>query len=321
MACQDTTDNCGCLYPSNTDCVFIKNIDSNCLSISDGDTLTSAVNSILENLCNLNPSGYLITVVDEGTGITVTSSTTGNTTTYTVNVSQEVLDQINTIETNVTQALDCNTQQVYDIVSTDNSVIVEVDSSDSCGRILNLSVLSPSGTFYKGGIIYNNVEKSATSGSNTQQTLKSFKISDNFDTTTLVNGDEIRFRATGQIKGDGTIADLLIIELYDGATLDSETFGGFSAPTDALSSFILNGVLTVSNYETGEGLLTISVERSSIQNGTVGNNIRDLILVDKEVTSIDWNNLEIHVDFDHQSSSSGTYNFARQLMVEIVKTI
>ena len=321
MSCNTSTDNCGCLNPTNTDCVFIKSLDSNCLNINNGDTLTSALTEVLTYVCNITPSGSLITVVEEGTGVTVTSSTNNNTTTYVVNISQEVLDQINTTEANVIEALDCNTQQVYDIVSIDNSVTVTVESSDSCGRILNLSVPSPSGSFYKGGIIYNNASKVGTSGASTQQTLKSFKISDNYDTSTLTDGDEIRFRATGQIKGDDALSDTLIIELHDNSgLLISKTFSGFSA-SNSYNSFIADCSLTITDYSSGEGVLNIIVNRNSVINGNVYSVGKNLLMVNADVTSIDFSTLEIHIDFNHLSSSSGSDNYARQLLVEIAKTI
>jgi len=324
MSCNTNTDSCGCLYPSNTNCVFIKGINSSCLDIQNGDTLTEALNTVIEELCNLTPSGTTgnEVVVTNGTGITITSSVIGNTTTYTVALNSIVQTTLTNLITDVNSLELCVADSIQELTTSTTGMVVTDNGVSGCGRTWSIDY-SPSGVVTSGGgIAYNNIEKSGTSGATGDKVLKTY-TGTFYSSNNITNGDDIVFTTTGQIKGDGDLADKVKLELWSGGvSVYSQSFGGFSAGASSTSSWLSKLILTVSDQLAGEALLNLEFSSNIEANETLGVLGKNCGLqVNKEITGIDYDDLQIKVIYVHDSTSGATVNFARQLKVEVNKYI
>ena len=87
-------------------------------------------------------------------------------------------------------------------------------------------------------------------------------------------------------------------------------------------SWIAEGVITVTDVVNGDGLYSLSFLTNSLANGGFANpNSNSKLLVNEDITGIDYDNLIIKVLYAHNSTTSDTSNFARQLMIEVRKKI
>lgn len=332
MACNQSNpcDNCGCLYPSNTDCVTYKGATISCgdtVIATQGDTLSEIIENITAFVCDITPSGSdsVTVVTNVANETTVSSSTTGNTTTYTVGLSDTITDlltehtnDINTLET-------CVENGVLDVVS--NTLDITEESTGSCGRTLRIEY-NPSGVVSYDGIIYSNSTKvGATGGTGVDFTLKtsSTSIGDYDSLQGFEVGDEIKFRATGQIHGDGSTADELKFDLFDTPTgiLGGGTFTGFTT-AELNSSWIMEGTITILDNTAlaSEVLVNVKVSRNTVNNGDEGNSTRDIYLINEEISNIDLSTLAVRIRYYRNVNASvSSQNFARQLVVEVRKNI
>jgi len=332
MACNQSNpcDNCGCLYPSNSDCVTYKGLPITCgetTIATQGDTLTEILENLTAFVCDITPSGSdsVTVVTNVANETTASSSTTGNTTTYTVGIADAITDlltehtnDINTLET-------CVENGVLDIVS--NTLDITEESTGTCGRTLRIEY-SPSGVVSYDGIIYSNSTKvGATGGTGVDFTLKtsSTSIGDYDSLQGFEIGDEIRFRATGQIHGDGTTADELKFDLFDtpSGILGGGTFTGFTT-AELNSSWLMEGTITILDNTAlaSEVLVNVKVSRNSVDNGDEGNAVRDLYLINEEISNIDLSTLAVRIRYYRNVNAAvSAQNFARQLVVEVRKNI
>jgi hypothetical protein len=314
-------DNCGCLSQINSKCVFYKSTNLECIDVIKGDDLEKILKSLNTIVCDLQAPSGLQYVVDSCDGnITVSTDTTDGVTTYTVCLSSDITDAIENNTTNISTLSACVQNGVVDIVS-DTAIITE-DSSSDCGRVLRIEIPAPSGTPTLDGIIYNNTDKDGTTGGVGDKTLKSFNW--NYSTlNSITDSDEIRIRATGQIFPDGVDVDVVKLQLFDatGASiLWEDTFSGFDKVNK--QSWMANLSLVVVDVAAGDGLLTAMFIANSTQNGTKSAPIKNTKeIVDFEVSGIDYSNLTFKVIYEHNCTSGATYNFARNLMVEVRKFI
>lgn len=329
MACNTpNSDPCGCLYPSTSDCVTYKGSNISCGDVviaSQGDTLTEVLENINSVYCSgETPSGNT-TVVDNVNGeTTVSSSTTGGVTTYTVGLADEITDLLDEHTNDIDILQTCVEAGVLEITST-SLTITETDSG-ICGRTLNIEY-TPSGQVELDGIIYSDSTKvGATGGTSVDLTLKSSStnIGDYETTHGFEIGDEIRWRATGQIHGDSTTADAVKFDLFDTPTgiLGGGTFGSFSS--DIKSSWMMEGSITILDNTAlaSEVLVNVKLSRNTLQNGDEGNATRDIYLINEEISNIDLSSLVLRIRYVRNVSSSlSSTNFARQLVVEVRKNI
>jgi hypothetical protein len=226
-------------------------------------------------------------------------------------------NDINTLET-------CVENGVLDVVS--DSLTITEESTGTCGRTLRIEY-TPSGISSLDGIIYSNSDKvGATGGTGVDLTLKTSGTS--IGTYDSVNGfeigDEIKFRATGQIHGDASTADALKFDLFDTPTgiLGGSTFAGFS--TDIKSSWLMEGSITILDNTTlaSEVLVNVTLRRNTVENGETGNSTRDIYVFNKEIFNVDLSTLSVRIrHYRNVSSSLSSTNFARQLVVEVRKNI
>lgn len=327
MACVDSNiNNCGCTHQHPAECIIYKGENLECIHTTNGDTLDEVLVAINEVICTLSPSGQSITEVEGVSGeTTVSSSTVGNITTYTVGLDEDFVQQVEDNSTNISTLSACIATTVKSIVS--NTLNVSIDSTNSCGRTIRIESSTPSSVPIVDGIIYSNSDKSeATGGTGVDKVLKtsSTSIGDYETTNGFEIGDEIRWRATGQIHGDAETADVLKFDLFDTPTgiLGGGTFYSFSPSIK--SSWVMNGTITVLDNTSGNSTLLINaiLQRTQTENGIEGNSSRDIYLIDEEVSGVDLTTLVLRIKHERNVSSSlSATNFARQLVVEVRKYI
>jgi hypothetical protein len=321
MSCNNTdTDNCGCSHQHSAKCSFYYGDALACIDVVYGDDLQTVIENINTAVCNLTPSGSVAIVESCDLNIDVTPVTVGQTTTYTVCLNSDITDNIQTNSDNISTINTCLSNTVADLTSSDGSVTITEVSSDACGRVLDLTTTTPSGTVSYEGIIYNDITKDGCSNGTTTQELKSFPW-DYENNNLIAEGDEIRFRATGQLS-KVEVYDIVKVEVWDSgiSMLYGESFD-IASQLQPITSWTMDGCITKGS-STDDALLQVNIFSSSVENGVkakLGNNLSN---INEDLTGVVWNNLEIKILYVHNSDTApASTNFARQLMVEVRKKI
>ena len=332
-SCDST---CGCPQQVKGSCVFYQGANLTCLNVTKGDDYDSILASLNTLICDLvAPSGNTTVVTSScaNNGIVLTSSTVGSTTTYNVCLNQNVLDDIEANTIDIATLSACVNSGVLDLVSNDGSVYISVDTpSTGCGVILDLSVPTPSGTPIVDGIIYSNTVKEGTiAGIGGDEVLTKSpatgpdSIGNYYTSYGLEVGDEIRWRANGQIQASATNADKVKFDLFDGVTgiLNGNIFGSFT--TDSVtSSWEMEATAIVTDNTPGasEVLIDVKFFPHSRPNGIVTNGRGDQYLFNQTISNIDLSTLQVRIKYVREAAGvSASNNFARQLVVEIRKKL
>lgn len=313
-SCDST---CGCPQQVKGTCVFYQGANLDCLDVTKGDTYDSILANLNTIVCNLQAPSGIQTTLTGCSSITVTQTSATN---YNVCLSSATQTQINNNTTNISTLFACVANGVLDITSSTLD-ITEVDT-DVCGRTLNIEIPTPSGVPVLDGIIYNNVDKSTYLNTTSNKTLKTH-TGNYISVYNLQANDEIRFRATGQVLGDGSLADDVIIQLYDSSSssvIDTQSIRGFDLVNK--QSWIANASITVIDESAGTALYQLEFFSNSLDNGLMAvPNSNSRFLINKDLSAVDFDNLTINIIYNHVSTTPDTNNFARQLMVEVRKYI
>lgn len=319
--CSGSPCSCSCLVKTKGNCVFYQGGNLDCLGVTKGDDYDYILSKIDEIVCDLQPPTGIQTVVTGCGNIVVTQT---NETTYNVCLSRSITTQINNNTSNISTLSTCVDNGVLDIVSNDGSITITEDTpSSGCGRILDISVTPVSPNPVYDGIVESNNEKSTYTNTAGLKVLKSSTYNNFITDNNLSDGDEIRFRLSGQVTGDSSDVDSVIIQLFNGSTalsISDKTINAFDLANR--QSWVAEGVITVTDVVNGEGLYSLNVFCNSSSNGGFATpNSGSKILVNEDITGVDYDNLLIKVIYDHQSTTSDTSNFARQLMIEVRKSL
>ena len=98
MSCNNVdTNDCGCSHTHDSKCIIYTGQNLSCISVVSGDDFTTVLENINDTICSLTPSGVPTVVVQEGSGIDVTSSTVGDITTYTIALSATTITALTNI--------------------------------------------------------------------------------------------------------------------------------------------------------------------------------------------------------------------------------
>ena len=320
MSCSDNSSPCGCKYPSNTNCVTIKGVPTNCIGAFNGKDLSEGLNLIIDYVCDLDtPSGNIYVVDSCDSNITVESETVGDTTTYTVCLDPDIPLDIATNTANIATLSNCVEDGVLNIVSDD--ITITEEASETCGRTLRLTY-TPSAETELDGIIYNDTDTDGTNGGGTLQTLKSFNW--NYVSDSVIEiGDEIRIQTTGKTEAVASVVDTIILDLFDAtsATQLAEFSLANAVNTAGFSSWRINSVITVVDVDNGDAIWSAEFTSNFLEPGNTGMTNKNVIMIDKEVNLIDWSNLTIRVRYNNISTAGATDNYAKKLMVEVRKNI
>jgi hypothetical protein len=316
MSCNtiDTND-CGCSHEHDSKCIFYTGQNLTCIDVVSGDDLTTVLANINNTICSLTPSSVPTVVLQEGSGIDVTSTTVDGITTYTIALDSSITTALSAIGVSIATINACLSSTVREIVST-TLYITEVNST-SCGKKILIESIAPSSIPLEAGIIYNNTSPGSTNGGGGIQMLKALNT-DYIQYYNLTTGDVIEFTFTGQLLSNNGLVDDIIIELFDETTATvrfTQTINGWN--NDGKSSYNIHGILDVTGATTG--LLDLAIEYHSLANGLINATRRGRI-INKDVTGIDYSNLTIRLSYDNVTGVS-TDNFGRQLKVEVKKLI
>lgn len=323
---KHTCNHCACKYPTNTDCVTYKgDAITDCdFDIVQGDTLTTIIQKITTKVCDgiTPPSGNTYVVESCDSNITVSSTAVGTETTFEVCLSDTVTNQIQQNTDDISSIQTCLDSAITSLQS-DTLTVFEVGANGDCGKTWQIELTAPSGSAKLDGIV-NSDTTAATlpNGSGGDQIVKSFNKNYIADSD-IQDGDEIRFYVSGKIKGGATLADSIKIELYDQGTatvLGTATFSSFTNATDIISSYWIEGILVVDKTNS-QGLFTVTMRRNMQTAGVDGDDSRNILMIDKDVSSIDYSNLTIRVKQVNDSLYDATNNNVRRLVVEVRKKI
>ena len=321
-SCDST---CGCPQQVKGSCVFYQGANLTCLDVTKGDDYDSILASLNTLICDLvAPTGIQTTLTGCGS-ITVTQTSSTN---YNVCLSTATQTQINNNTSNIATLSACAANTVKDITS--SSLTITTASTNTCGRTLNIEVPTPSGTPIVDGIIYSDSTKvEANTGVGTDVVLKdsSTSIGSYYLSNGLEVGDEIRWRANGQIDSDGNTVDILKYDFRNGASsggiITGATFTGFSTGGNE-TSWQMEGTATILDNTAlnAELLVSIKLFRNGLANSNVSDTVKDLYIFNQTITGVDLTQLRIAIKYNRAIPNIfGPTNFARQLVVEIRKMI
>jgi len=324
-SCDST---CGCPQQVKGSCVFYQGANLTCLDVTKGDDYDSILASLNTLICDLVAPTGIQTTLTGCSSITVTQTSSTN---YNVCLSTATQTQINNNTSNIATLSACVNSGVLDLVSNDGSVNISVDTpSTGCGVILDLSVPTPSGLLIVDGIIYSDSTKEeANAGVGGDVVLKNSgnSIGSYYLSNGLEVGDEIRWRANGQIDSDGNTVDILKYDFRNGPTsggiITGATFTGFSTGGNE-TSWQMEGTATVLNNTplNAELLVSVKLFRNGLANSNVSDTLRDLYIFNQTITGVNLTQLRIAIKYTRNIPNIfGPTNFARQLVVEIRKMI
>ena len=321
-SCDST---CGCPQQVKGSCVFYQGANLDCIDVTKGDDYDSILASLNTLICDLVAPTGIQTTLTGCSSITVTQTSSTN---YNVCLSTATQTQINNNTSNIATLSACAANTVKDITS--SSLIITTASTNTCGRTLNIEVPTPSGTPIVDGIIYSNSTKvEANTGVGTDVVLKdsSTSIGSYYLSNGLEVGDEIRWRANGQIDSNGNTVDILKYDFRNGLSpvgiITGATFTGFSTGGNE-TSWQMEGTATILDNTrlNAELLVSIKLFRNGLANSNVSDTVRDLYIFNQTITGVDLTQLRIAIKYTRNIPNIfGPTNFARQLVVEIRKMI
>jgi hypothetical protein len=323
-SCDST---CGCPQQVKGSCVFYQGANLTCLDVTKGDDYDSILASLNTIVCNLVAPTGIQTTLTGCDSITVTPTSSTN---YNVCLSTATQTQINNNTSSIATLSACAANTVKAITS--SSLIITTASTNTCGKTLNIEVPVPSGLPVVDGIIYSNTVKEGTiAGTGGDEVLTKSpatgpdSIGNYYTSYGLEVGDEIRWRANGQIQASATNADKVKFDLFDGVTgiLNGNVFGSFT--TDSVkSSWEMEATAIVTNNTPGasEVLIDAKFFQHAQPNGIVGNGRGESYLFNQTISNIDLSSLQVRIKYLRQAAGvSASDNFARQLVVEIRKKL
>lgn len=327
MACSNNTSSCGCTHTHSAECIYYKGTSYSCIPVTKGMDMEEVIGNIADYICNEidPPSGNVYIVASCDGNITVNSEVDGNTTTYTVCLDGDIITNIENNTTNIATLTTCVANGVLDLTTdTPEYVTITEESSEDCGRILNISV-NPSGTPIYEGIIHNDTTAATLpNGLGGDQIVKSFTW-DYISNNNLSDKDEIHFDVRGKVKGNGFISDPIKISVYD-VNSSTEVFVVNPAYTNlctsGLASYTIHGEITATDVANGDALITISLLGNLEDNGVNASARTSFAEICDDISGIDFSNLRIRViqvnDTNYLASND---NYCRQLKVGVKKYI
>lgn len=308
-----------------TKCVWFKGKEDLCDGLGEyGDDLETILYNFSDAICALSPSGIPSTIVDScNSSISVSSSTSDVTTTYTVCLNPEITNTIATHTSQIATLSTCTSNAIVEIISDTLSVSNE-GASSPCGRTWRVEYTA-SGVATYDGIVYNDTTISTTVplGTGGTQTVKLFNH-DYITYNNIANGDSIAFYIDGEITANGSgDTDIVIVELFDATSstiLDSTSLTGMVSSV-GVSTYEIEGILEVNDAAGGTGVYKIYA-RSTHNTANVFTDVtRPKSKSRVDISGIDYTNLTIRVRQNNVSNLSATNNTVGKLKVQVTKKI
>lgn len=312
-------DECGCLSTHNTDCLYYKGSSLTCIGVVNGDSLTDTFKNINDTICSLTPSGHNYVVESCDSNIEVTSDVTEDTTTYTVCLGADIINDIDALQATVSGLSTCISDTVADITS--STLTVTEASSDSCGRVINLEY-TPSSNETQDGIIENDTTVYSADGTGGSQVLKT----STYDLVSLYDfsdGDNLLLLAEGQYAFDESstgASDTITLEIRNAGVTR------FSIANTAPRSVPKYGwriEVTFTRTSSSTGQLTAFYWQNLVSNGTeaIGATGLPKTIFSKTVTNLDFTAFNWRIVDTNDSELGTTYNFLNHFQAEVRKNI
>lgn len=306
------TQNCGCKITLGAECVFYNGNATPCLNIAGGTDLATIINRIDGAICALTPSGMRNSVVLGVSGRTsVTSSTIGSTTYYTVDLSNNITNQLSYLNT-----------QVSSINSYLPSTLTTITSS-------SLTITNPSGHIV-------NIEAAPTARNYTGITYADYTTHDSNTTSIMINntqnfitkssvavGDKIKYTIVGQYS---TFASnpVFTISLLNGSTVLNTNIGSPNTGIGNKNGLIIEITIFVTSSSTGvlnciwtESEGTAINTSPQVTDPKIFGNRKSVF--GKVLTGIDYSNLGVKIEQTAGDTSLANYNLINLFTSEIIK--
>lgn len=336
-SCQDNINSTcnGCGSQINSQCVFYQGETLSCISVSTGLDLESILSRINDAICAIDPGASQITVVDSADPdhVTVTSTVSGTTTTYHVDVSNVTLLRIDNLESEVININNTLADLPISIITNTPSYLTVSHPAP------NSWIVDFTGTISTGGgVIYANNSLLQRPITTAFATTKSYTA--NYLTThSLQNGEIIKVKASFQLPASILFPAPGFVTRYCTLSIGSGTFiFQFDAPplklaTDVYSILIDVNIHVVSRtaLATNNALITgelkavlsdYTLEGNSStvfspNNNSVSPGFQPACHTVNNYCSLDWTNLDIVAGC---SGSSGVVPAESNLFsIELVK--
>ena len=314
--CNDTTSNtCTCVTNYNAKCVIYRGATTCSDLVTTGDTLEEAVQALATAICEgiPSPSGETVVVDNVDGETTVSSSTVGSTTTYTVGLDDDITDQIDENTEAIAELQDCCENSIWTLVSGTEGLSVS-ETGDHEWTI----TYSPSGECDCGGMFLNDTTGYSPNGSGGSQTV--FTSTENLTNYNLTTADRIIYMLEG-MQGGNPI-DNVQIELLNGAT-QKFIIQNSAGNEGYKNGFVVQITITPTNVGSGNAKVTATWLYNSVANGaddTGGTGYRKSVF-QKTVTGLDFSALKIQVTFVNDSLQGSSYNILNLASGELTKGI
>lgn len=252
-------DPCGCSVQLGTQCIFYESDTLTCLSATSGTSLEVILQNLNEIICTLNPSGQLVSVVEsnDSSHISVTSSTSGNITTYYIDLSSGFLTTISNLNTSIT-----NINTILDDlpITIDTDTPSDIEILHTLPNEWKVNYIGSTVPSVLSGVIYANHTQTTRPVGAILATTKTF-LANYLTTYSLAIGDTIKVRTSFQLptlKDFGSTGKCMIY-LSSGFSQSAQNDGN---DTEAYSFLIDMDINVITLTGSNNALITCQIYKN-----------------------------------------------------------
>lgn len=313
-----------CTMYLDAKCINVKN-NYSCINVSKNDNLEEALSAINTVICNLDPTTpveYDVQGVDGETE--VTSSTVGNTVTFTVGLDDDITDAISDLQDDVSTI---NTELANKICGITTNTPEYLDITNPSGCVYNIDFL-PSGYVTFDGIIENNYSQPESSGSIGTEVLINY-LNDFTTSNQITTGDVITVTTTAELEVCNDPSQEFTLRFASNATTKHDvTFNSNIYPSsDVYSTITIEMVMRINVKSATEAYISSYIDVSAPgEAGSVNIGLGDLGGVSlriypvrtKTVTGLNWSNTALQVI---STDGCGVVNKVGEFFVDVRKKL
>lgn len=322
MSCN----NCGGSCPQYLDakCITVKNTYS-CINVSKNDTLEEALSAINDVVCDLDPQTPVVYDVEGVAGETeVTTSTIGNTTTFTVGLADEITDLLVEITDDISNIESELATKICDI-TTNTPEYIQITNPSGC--IYNIDFL-PSGFVTYDGILENNYTQPESTGAIGTEILVNYS-NDFTSSSQITTGDVITVTTTAELPvcNDSGQAFTLRFASNSSTKHDVVITPTFYPSSDLYNIITVEMVMRINVKSATEAYVSSYIDLSAPgESGSLDIGLGDLGVYSlrvspvktKTVTGINWSNVQLQVISTDQC---GVVNKVGEFFVDVRKKL
>ena len=322
MSCND----CGGICPQYLDakCITVKNTYP-CLNVSKNDTVEEAISAINDVICELDPQSSVLYNVDNVDGETkVTTSTIGNTTTFTVGLADEITDSLIEITDDIS-IIESELATKICSLTTNTPEYVNITNPSGCTYNIDFT---PSGFVSYDGIIENNYSQPETSGSIGTELLIDYN--NNFiSSNQLSAGDIITVTSTAELEVCNNPSQQFILRFASNSSTKYDIIfdSDYYTTSDIYKTIVIEMVMRINVKSNTEAYVSSYIDFStpagvgglSVELGDMSQmSIRVYPVKTKTVTGINWSNVSFQVISDDKC---GVVNKVGEFFVDVRKKL